>query len=285
MSGIQGGCDRPVHNSWSFCEAWGCLTASQRPDTTRWCSAWAPEPRSCSSCPQLQADRRRRMTAVLGGLGAAVIWSLGNMFASQAARILGPPRTLAWVMLVGLVLVAGLLLFSPPPHITGKAALWLTLGGVGNVAGLLLMYTALRGGRLGVVMPIVAAEGGIAALIAVLAGQAVGAVRGLALIVTVLGVVMTAVTRPGSEARSVEPSRRALGEWVRHPEATLPTGRGDRRAALWAMLTAFSFGVSLYATGRAGAILPAPWAVLPPRLIGVAVITMPLALRRRLRVP
>ncbi|HLY48727.1 MAG TPA: EamA family transporter, partial [Solirubrobacteraceae bacterium] len=121
------------------------------------------------------------MAAVLGGLGAAVIWSIGNIFASQAARILGPPRTLAWVMLVGLLLLAIPLLLSPAPHISSKAALWLALGGAGNVAGLLLLYRALRGGRLGVVIPIVATEGGLAALIAVLAGQAIGAIRGVAL--------------------------------------------------------------------------------------------------------
>jgi drug/metabolite transporter (DMT)-like permease len=225
------------------------------------------------------------MAAVLGGLGAAMIWSTGAVFASQAARILGPPRTLAWVMLVGLVLVGALLPVSAAPHLTGKAILWLALGGAGNVAGLLLVYRALRGGRLGVVMPIVATEGGVAALIAILAGQGVGAIRGVALIVTVVGVVMTALTRQRAEPRSAEPSGRTISQWAIHPEAHLPTGHGDRRAALWAVMAALSFGVSLFATGRAGAILPLAWAVLPPRLIGVAVITIPLVLRGRLAAP
>lgn len=225
------------------------------------------------------------MAAVLGGLGAALIWSVGTVFASQAARILGPALTLAWVMLTGLVLLAVVLPASAAPHLSGIAILWLVLGGAGNVAGLLLLYRSLDAGRMGVVMPIVSTEGGIAALIAVLAGQSVSALRGVALVVTVLGVVMTAVTRRSPEPRQAAPSAHALGEWVRHPLAHLPSGRGDRRAAVWAFAAALSMGVSLFATGRAGDLLPAAWAVLPPRVIGVATITIPLALRRRLRCP
>ncbi|HLY47647.1 MAG TPA: EamA family transporter, partial [Solirubrobacteraceae bacterium] len=80
-------------------------------------------------------------------------------------------------------------------------------------------------------------------------------------------------------------SATALGRWARHPEAELPSGHGDRRAAVWAVMCALSFGGSLFATGRAGAILPVAWAVLPPRVLGVAVITIPLALRGRVGVP
>jgi drug/metabolite transporter (DMT)-like permease len=44
-------------------------------------------------------------------------------------------------------------------------------------------------------------------------------------------------------------------------------------------------GISLFATGRAGSLMPAAWAVLPPRVIGVVALTIPLALGRRLRCP
>jgi drug/metabolite transporter (DMT)-like permease len=44
-------------------------------------------------------------------------------------------------------------------------------------------------------------------------------------------------------------------------------------------------GLSLFATGRAGSLVPPAWAVLPPRLIGVVAIAIPLALRGRLRFP
>ena len=51
------------------------------------------------------------MTAALGGLAAAFVWSLGNLFAARSAHQLGAASTLAWIMLVGLgVLVAAIAL-------------------------------------------------------------------------------------------------------------------------------------------------------------------------------
>jgi drug/metabolite transporter (DMT)-like permease len=63
--------------------------------------------------------------------------------------------------------------------------------------------------------------------------------------------------------------------------ADVPTSR----AAAWATAAALTFGLGLYATARAGASVPDAWAVLPPRAIGIVVITLPLALRGRLRLP
>jgi drug/metabolite transporter (DMT)-like permease len=57
---------------------------------------------------------------------------------------------------------------------------------------------------------------------------------------------------------------------------------GSARAArpvLLAGAAALSFGASLYATSRASVDLPVPWVLLPARLIGVAAIAVPLALR------
>lgn len=202
------------------------------------------------------------MSAVLGGFGAALVWTIGLTFASRASRELGPMVTLAWVMLVGLVAVAVLLPFAGHVHLTTTAAVWLVLGGTGNVAGLLSVYRALSTGRMGLVMPIVSTEGGLAALISILAGQTVGALAAVALGVTVIGVMLSAGA--SSPAGSAPP--------------------GDRRAVVWAALAAVSFGGSLFATGKAGAILPLSVAVLPPRVIGVLVLTIPLALKRKLRV-
>ncbi|HWE13899.1 MAG TPA: EamA family transporter [Solirubrobacteraceae bacterium] len=223
------------------------------------------------------------MAAVLGGLGAALIWSVGTAFASRAARALGPPVTLAWVMLVGLVALALVLPWAGDAHLSVTAIVWLVLGGAGNVAGLLILYHALRIGQMGVVMPIVSTEGGIAAVLSIIAGQPVSTRAATALAMTVLGVMMTAIARrPSGDDRLAE----------RPPEAMegaaavrTPRGRADRRAALWAAAGAVSMGISLFGTGRAGAVLPTAWAVMPPRVIGVVAITIPLALRRQLRFP
>src|ERR1700736_2707564 len=135
------------------------------------------------------------MAAVLGGLGAALIWSLGTAFASQAARALGPFLTLAWVMLIGLVALGLVLPWSGTPHVSPEAILWLVLSGAGNIGGLLILYHALRIGQMGVVMPVITTEGGIAALLSIIAGQSVSGIAGAALAVTVLGVIMTAIAR------------------------------------------------------------------------------------------
>lgn len=225
------------------------------------------------------------MAAVLGGLAAALIWSVGMAFASRAARALGPTLTLAWVMLIGLLALALVLPWSGGAHPSAAAIVWLTLGGAGNVAGLRILYHALRIGQMGVVAPIVATEGGIAAVLAIITGQPVTAVQGTALAVTVLGVMMTAIARrPPEDERLDEPMAprpAAAGKQA----VDNPRGHADRRAAAWAVAGALSMGISLFATGRAGAVLPTAWAVMPPRIIGVVAITIPLAVRGGLRCP
>lgn len=222
------------------------------------------------------------MAAVLGGLGTAIIWSVGSVGASRAARQVGPFLTLAWVMLIGLVLTAVLLPVAGSASVSGTAIVWLGLSGAGNVAGLLLVYRALRLGRLGVVMPIATTEGGIAALIAILAGQSVGALRGGALLATMLGVLLTASSSGPDLAVAERPVEPVPGG----PRAVAnPVGHGDRRAAGWAGAGALCFGIGLYATARAGAALPVVWAVMPPRVLGVIAVTIPLALGGRLSWP
>jgi len=211
------------------------------------------------------------MTAALGGLGAALVWSLGNVFAARAAHALGPMVTLAWVMLVGLAILAVALPLGGAPALSGSSALWLAIGGGGNVAGLLLLYRALRTGAMGVVMPLVSTEGGLAAVIAVIGGQSIKAATAGAMVLVVAGVIMT------SPREGPDPADEALVAGVRG------LMRDDRRAALIAAVAALSMSFSMYATGRAGSLVPAGWAVLPPRLIGVLVVTLPLFAARRLR--
>lgn len=233
------------------------------------------------------------MAAVLGGLGAALIWSVGITFAARAARDLGPTQTLAWVMPIGLVALAPVLAGSGPVHLSAAAAAWLALGGAGNLGGLLILYHALRIGQMGVVMPIVSTEGGLAALLAIVAGESISPIGAGALAVTVVGVVMTAIVRRPPEPRDPAPALPAPAAGAagtppsgrRAMAVGAPGGHGDRRAAAWALAAALSMGASLYATGRAGTLLPTAWAVLPPRLIGAVAITVPLALRGGLRRP
>jgi drug/metabolite transporter (DMT)-like permease len=198
--------------------------------------------------------------AVLGGLGAAVAWATTMLTASRASPLIGSWSTLAWVMLTGLLVVGPVGLVQGRPEGLDRGAMtWLAIAGFGNIAGLLLVYTALRIGKVGVIAPISSTEGAVAAVIAVVAGETLGVWTAFALIIVAAGVVLA--------ARPAEPEE---------------AGHDDPRAALLALAAALAFGAGLYATGRASLDLPIAWAVLPPRLLGVVFVTVPLALSGRL---
>ena len=202
------------------------------------------------------------MIAVLGGLGAAVAWAVTTLTASRASRLIGSWSTLAWVMLTGLIVVGPVALVEGKPDALDRGALtWLVIAGVGNITGLLLVYTGLKIGKVGVVSPISSAEGAVAAVFAVVAGETLGVGTALALAAIAVGIVLAA--RPPPEREEA--------------------GRDDPRAAWFGLGAALAFGAGLYATGRASLDLPIAWAVLPPRLLGVALVTIPLALAGKLR--
>jgi drug/metabolite transporter (DMT)-like permease len=201
--------------------------------------------------------------AVLGGLGAACAWAISTLCSSRSSRIIDPSSVVAWIMLIGLVITAPVAAADGVPgDVHGSTWVWLAVSGVGNVAGLVVTYAALRIGQVGIVAPIVSTEGAIAATIAIATGEALAAGVGLTLATIALGVCMTAVPADAMPAE----------HRVRHPAAV----------AL-GMVAACSFGASLYATARAGSALPAAWVVLSARVIGTVALAAPLALAGRLR--
>jgi len=200
--------------------------------------------------------------AVLAGLGAATMFAGALLSSSRSARLIGPFCVLSWVMLVGLVAIAPFVASSGRPDGLDLAGVaWLGLAGAGNVGGLLLAYTALRTGKVGVVGPILSTEGAIAAVISVLAGEGIGLGSASTLAVVAAGIALASARGDGSDSAT----------------------RGGAAAVVLPLAAALCFGSSLYATGRVGADLGIAWAVLPARLIGVLVVAVPLAARGRLR--
>ena len=202
------------------------------------------------------------MLAIVGGLGAALVFATVTLCNSRSSRMIGPSQLLAWVMLIGLAIVAPLVaLEGVPAGLDAGSGGWLAVAGIGNVTGLLLAYAALRIGKVGVVAPLVATQGAVAALLAVVAGETIEVGAGFSLAAIAVGVVLAGLAaEPGKEAARAEP-----------------------RATLFALGAAFAIGWSLYATARASIELPVVWALLPSRVIGVAAVTVPLALRSGLR--
>lgn len=203
------------------------------------------------------------MTAVLGGLAAACVWAVTLLCSTRATRLIGPSSVVAWVMLVGLVVTLPAAVAAGLPDLDGRSIALLLVAGCGNVLGLLLVYSALRTGKVGIVGPIVSTEGAIAAVLAVVAGESVAAGTGATLALIVLGIVLAGIDRE-TEAEAAVP-RRLLAD-----------------STALAVVAAFCFGASIYATGRVSEDVPIAWAVLPPRVIGVVAVAIPLLVTSRI---
>lgn len=203
------------------------------------------------------------MIPILGGLGAAVMWAATTLCSSRASRLIGPGSVLAWVMLIGLLVVGPVAAMKGAPGaLDASTAALLLVAGLGNVVGLLLEYAALRVGKVAIVAPILSTEGAAAAVIAVATGERIRPGEGAVLVVIAAGVVLAGAGRG---------------------EPTTSAQRHEARATGFAIAAAAAFGTSLYATAQVGTELPIAWAVLPARLVGVVAVALPLALTSRLR--
>jgi uncharacterized membrane protein len=208
----------------------------------------------------------RSVIAIVGGLATAVLWATTLLGSARSARLIGSWSTLGWVMLVGLVVTVPLVVFtSPPVQLTQYEILHLTAAGIANSGGLLLVYTALRRGKVGVVGPIVSTEGAIGATLAIAAGDPISGPAIAILALIAIGVVLAAIERHAQVQDAAEPATfNATG------------------TALLALGGAVLFGINLYATSRIASDLPIAWAVLPARVAGVIGVTIPLIVLRRL---
>lgn len=212
---------------------------------------------------------------ILFGLATAAMWATTLLGSARSSRLIGAWSTLAWVMLVGLIVAVPLVVLTAGSvAFSGTDIFHLVVAGIANSAGLLLVYFALRRGKVGVVGPIVSTEGAIGATLAILLGGDP---------VTVISVVLLAVITIGVVLSATEPT-------VPPPPDSSPDDPGPRLAIPSAATTAaialggaILFGINLYATGRVATELPIAWAILPARLAGVIGVTIPLLVTRRLR--
>lgn len=202
------------------------------------------------------------MTAIAFGLLTAVLFASSGLMSSRSTRMIGPWSVVAWMMLVGIVVTLPFLLIATPPDLSGgRAWLWL-LSGAGNVLGLVLTNFAFRIGKVGLVMPVVATEGAIAAVLASLLGESIAPIVAFLLLVIVIGVVIA--------ASAPDPAP------LDHERPVL--------AVALATLAAVGFGSSLFATGSLSDELDLGWLLLPARIVGVLAVAVPLLVTRRLRI-
>ncbi len=201
------------------------------------------------------------MVTIVLGLLTASFFASTSLMSSRSVKVIGSGSSLAWTMLVGLVITVPFAVVSGVPTNLGSSAPWMVAAGLGNVVGILLAGFALRVGKVGVVAPILATGGAISALISALLGESIAPLVAYLLLVIVGGIVLSAV-------------------------APDPAPLAHERPVYVVMITslaALCLGVGLFATGNISDDLPLAWVLLPARLVGVLLLLLPLILAGRLR--
>ncbi len=228
------------------------------------------------------------MIAIVGGLGAAICWALATVASSRSSRMIGSRVVLAWIMIVGTIVGLPLALVSGvPTDVPPEAPVLLLVAGLAYSAGLYTAYRALVIGKVGIVAPIVATEGALAAVLAVALGDTLGVQAGLLLAVIAIGVVLSAVepARPVVPAGDIELEADALEGPAPEvaPSSTAVTHEEHpREAVLLSVLAAVIFAVGLVASGKAAVLVPPIWVAVTARFVGLAVVALPLLLQGRL---
>lgn len=202
------------------------------------------------------------MVSIVFGLLTASFFASTSLISSRAVKVIGSASSLAWTMVVGLLITTPFVIASGVPATLGESWPWMVLAGVGNVLGILLAGFALRVGKVGVVAPILATGGAISALIAALLGESIAPIVAFLLLVIVGGIVLSAI-------------------------APDPAPLEDERPVYAVVVTALAavcIGAGLFATGNLSDQLPIAWVLLPARLTGVVLLFIPLLVLGRLQI-
>ena len=200
--------------------------------------------------------------ALLFGLGSAVMFACSTLMASRSIRMIGNNSVIGWIMLTGTIITIPFLIVSGWPDISGKNLLIMGFAGIGNIGGLFFSLRALQIGKVGLVAPIVSTEGALAAFMSALSGETLKAAVIFALVAIVVGVVIAAIAPDPAPIAHEKPAQ----------------------AVLFSTLASLCFAATLFATGGLSGTIPIAWLSLPPRLAGVLLVTIPLAISGKLRI-
>jgi drug/metabolite transporter (DMT)-like permease len=203
------------------------------------------------------------MQSIAFGLATAFVFAAGMITSARCSRLL-PPQ-----VVVGSAATMGLFIAIPfaaasgiPPNLTPLNMALMLATGAGNILGLVCVNAALRVGKVGVVSPIVATQGAVAVVLAVLIGRSLAPVIAALLTLIIIGIVISARTKDPVPIQNERPLR----------------------SVLLASMGAFCFGAALITVGVLSTELPLSWLLIPGRLVGTIALTLPLLLKRRLRI-
>lgn len=202
------------------------------------------------------------MIGVLLAAFTACTWGSISVLEARVSRALGGASALAWVFGVGLVVVLPIALIHGVPDASASAWAWAGVASLCSLVGLVMMFSALRFGRVGLVTATISSQGAFAAIYAAIGGESLHPLSIVAIGVSAAG---TFVLMSGSGGAAAPPH--------------------ERRGILLALGAACFTGLSLFSASRGGSGIGADWVVACVRISSVALLFLPLAATRRLARP
>lgn len=162
------------------------------------------------------------MTGIVGGLIAALAWGGATVSSAQASRDVGPFVAFACANVVAFLITLPIALATGMPDAPASAWGWTVVYGVALIGAFGFAFPALTIGRVGIVAPVIAVDGAIAALFAFLTGEPIVALAGVGLVA-----VVSASSCPFSSLRRWRASAPGATNWPwcwdwRRPSASRP---------------------------------------------------------------
>ncbi|HEY3613309.1 MAG TPA: DMT family transporter [Gaiellales bacterium] len=201
------------------------------------------------------------MIGVLLATFTACTWGSISVLEARVSRALGGPSAVAWIFGFGLLVILPIGLIHGIPNASASAWAWAGVASFGSLAGLVMMFTALQYGRVGLVTATISSQGAFATIYAAFAGESLHVLSYVAIAVSAAGTFVLI-----GAGGSVAPPR-------------------ERRGILLALGAASFTGLSLYAASRGGDGIGADWVVACVRISSVLFVLVPLAATRRLKSP
>ncbi len=153
------------------------------------------------------------MVTIVFGLLAAVGWGAPDAVLAQAVRRVGAFPVVFGSITLGALLVAPLALVLDPPDWSERALLLGPLVGILTVVGFQAGFMSFREGAVSVVAPIIATEGGVAAVLSLAGGEDVNGLILAGLPLAVVGVVLVSRGEGGTSRAGVVPAIVAALVW------------------------------------------------------------------------
>jgi len=128
---------------------------------------------------------------VVFALVASVIWGSADFVGGTTSRELAATTVMLWSTLLALPVLVTVALLSGDLRLDATTIGWGVMAGVCGSLGLVSLYQGLATGVMGVVAPISSASVIVPVIVGVMAGDALGAVRVVAIVVAIVGIVLT----------------------------------------------------------------------------------------------